>query len=164
MTINNLLPPAVVVTEEEDNISADNPQADFIRWHYLLGHVLLNKLHLLSALGVLPQHPLTVKTSKCSGYLYGAIHRCPWMTKSPHNYGKFQQVTSPGEFISVYQLDSSTPGFISKIKIRTNNKRYLTTAILKDHHNDIYYVRLQKTLLSEDTVYIVKKKRYLNLT
>ena len=55
-------------------------------------------------------------------------------------------------FIYVYQLYSSTTGFIAHLKGIPTKQRYCAATIFTDHHSDLSYVHLQKNLTSEGMV------------
>ena len=117
---------------------------------------MIKKLCLVHVLGFLPQRLLVVNPPKFEGCLCGYITRFPWNTNSPQNGGKIQRVTAPGDFDSIYQLESSTTGFIAQLKVTPTKQRYNTATIFIDNHSDISYVQLQMNLTPEETV---KSKR-----
>ena len=91
--------PTEVITGEEEKISSKNPQSETIQWYFCLEKCSFNKLRLLSEMIILRRRLLTVKPTKCAGYLYDFMTRCPWTTKSPKNDRKLQQVMVRGDCI-----------------------------------------------------------------
>ena len=91
------------------------------------------------------------------------MKRLPWRNKLPNNHDKLQQVTPPGGCVSVYQLESSTPVFISQLKVRPTKKHYHTETIFSNHYSDLRYVYLQKSPTSDDMVQVNKTfKAYIH--
>ena len=80
---------------------------------------------------------LKVKPSKYAGCLYGAITKRPRQTKSANNRGSIREASAPGECVSVYQMESSTPGLTPQLKGNPTKQRYRTATIFLDHHSDL---------------------------
>ena len=53
---------------------------------------------------------------------------------------------------SVYQMESSTPGFIAQLKCKPTKHCYRAATIFLDHNSFITYVHLQRGLLSDETI------------
>jgi hypothetical protein len=98
--------PANVIEDEDEPLTAENPQAKLLWWHYRLGHLSFACLRILALLGTIPQKLLTVKAPKCAGCMYGAMTRQPWRTRGTQNKNKLRAATAPGKCISVNQLES----------------------------------------------------------
>ena len=49
-------------------------------------------------------------------------------------------------------MESSTPGFIDQLKVKTTKQRYHAEKIFLDHYSDLTYVHLQQELSSEETI------------
>ena len=144
--------PTLIVTDEDENLSAENPQAELLRWHYRLGHLPFARLRILATLGIIPRTLVRVKPPKCAGCLYGAMTKRPWRTKAHHNKSKIGSVTVPGACVSVDQLESYTPGFLAQLKGSLTKRRYRAATIFVDHASRLSYVHLQESLSSDDTV------------
>ena len=104
---------AILTNIEEDNMSIKSPQADLIKWNYLLGQYLFTRNRLLATLVILPRKLLKVNPPKCAGRIYGAMTKCPWRNKSANIRGSIQGASAPGDFLSVDQMESSTTVFIA---------------------------------------------------
>ena len=76
----------------------------------------------------------------------------PWRTKSQRDNQKLRQVTEPGECVSVDQLESSTPGFITQLKGKLTKQRYHAATVFVDHFSGLSYVHMQRSLTSEETL------------
>jgi hypothetical protein len=111
--MDNLTEKLVHVINDTDErlLSADNPQAELLRWHYRLGHISFTRLRILALLGTIPRKLIHAKTPKCAGCMYGAMTKQPWRTKAQQNKSKIKSVTRPGDCVLIDQLESLTPGF-----------------------------------------------------
>jgi hypothetical protein len=84
--------------------------------------------------------------------MYGAMTKKPWSSKGNNPKGVGHLATSPGQMVSVDQLDSSAAGFISQLKGRLTRRRYKAATVFVDHFSRMSYVHLQESLTSADTV------------
>jgi hypothetical protein len=84
--------------------------------------------------------------------MYGKMTRQPWQTKSVHNHPIRQQVTNPGEWVSVDQLISPTPGLIAQLKGTPTRERYKVATIFVDHLTDFTYIHMQTSTSSAETI------------
>ena len=139
------------IEDDEETITAISPQAELLRWHYRLGHHSFKRLQLLALLGVIPRQLAKVKPPKCAGCLYGSMTKRPWRTKA-RNKAKIHTVTTPGDCVSVDQLESPTPGFIATLKGTPTKRRYKAATIFVDHASRLSYAHLQQRLTSSETV------------
>jgi hypothetical protein len=79
------------------------------------------------------------------------MHRRPWRDKGKDTrFTKF--ATSPGEIVSVDQMESTSLGFVAQLKGKLTTKRYKYATIFVDQFSRLSYVFLQKTLTSKETV------------
>eukprot|EP00957_Ditylum_brightwellii_P047595 3615627-Ditylum_brightwellii.AAC.1 len=86
----------LIPDEEEEAHAAKDDQTELLQWHYCLGHLSFTKLQLLSTVGILPRHLSRIRPPKCARYLYGAMTRRVWRTKTKQNANKIKHVISPG--------------------------------------------------------------------
>jgi hypothetical protein len=121
------------------NLFLPSPQAELLCWHYQSGHLPFTCLRILSLIGTIPKCLLRVKASKCAGCMYGAMTKRPWRTKGIQNKNKIRVATSPGDCISIDQLESLTPGFIAQLKGRLTKKRYGAATIFVNHASHLSY-------------------------
>ena len=56
-----------------------------------------------------------------------------WRTKGQQSSIHAKKCTIPGEYVSVDQLKSSTPGFNAELKGRLTKDRYICDTIYVDH-------------------------------
>ena len=78
--------------------------------------------------------------------------RRPWRVKGKKNRGQLRKVKSPGDCVSVDQLESRTPGFIGVMRGFVTRRRYTSATIFIDHFSDLSYVHMQKSLTVEETI------------
>ena len=126
-------PVHVIGDTDERLLSANNPQAELLRWHYRLGHISFARLRILALLGTIPRKLIHAKTPKCAGCMYGAMTKRPWRTKAQQNKSKIKSVTRPGDCVSIDQLESPTPGFVAQLKGALTKKRYRAATVFVDH-------------------------------
>jgi hypothetical protein len=152
--MDNLTEKPVHVIDDTDErlLSANNPQAELLRWHYRLGHISFARLRILALLGTIPRKLIHAKTPKCAGCMYGAMTKRPWRTKAQQNKSKIKSVTRPGDCVSIDQLESPTPGFVAQLKGALTKKRYRAATVFVDHASRLSYIHLQQGLTSEETV------------
>jgi hypothetical protein len=133
--MDNLTEKPVHVIDDTDErlLSANNPQAELLRWHYRLGHISFARLRILALLGTIPRKLIHAKTPKCAGCMYGAMTKRPWRTKAQQNKSKIKSVTRPGDCVSIDQLESPTPGFVAQLKGALTKKRYRAATVFVDH-------------------------------
>ena len=139
--------------DPNDNLVGLDTLSEFMRWHYRLGHLSYRKMKLLSSMGILPKKFLEVKPPKCAGCMFGSMTRRPWTQKGATNKHKILRATSSGQYVSVDQMESSTPGFIGHLKGILTKHRYTCATIFVDHFSRLGYVHLQKNMSSVETLH-----------
>ena len=142
--------PQVVEREEEPAIVAATDQAELMRWHYRLGHLSFKKLARLAEKGYIPKKLAKVRAPKCAGCIYGKMHRVPWRTKAQPK--EIFTAKTPGQCISVDQMESSTVGFVGQGKGKLTKDRYRYATVFVDNYSRYVYVHLQKHLTSKETL------------
>jgi hypothetical protein len=83
-----------------------------LRWHYRLGHLSFQRIKRMAELGILPKKLAEVTAPKCAGCIFGDMTKKPWRSKVNNPKGVGHLATSPGQMVSVDQLESSAGGFI----------------------------------------------------
>ena len=71
-------------------------------------------LQQMATQGDLPRKLATVIPPCCLACKYGKQTKCPWHTKGLQRH--ICTATQPGQVVSVDQLESTTPGFITQLK------------------------------------------------
>ena len=138
-------------TEEEDHVPS-NASAEFLQWHHRLGHLSPTKLKIMAKVGVLPKHLADCKVPLCTSCIFGKATRRPWRYKTKKIHEKVEELTRPGQCVSVDQLESTTPGLVAQMKGTPTKARYKAATIFVDQFSGLSFVYLQKTLTSAETV------------
>ena len=145
-----------LIKQETDNISDaelthHSRRVELHRWHLRLGHLSHAKLDEMSKTGIIPKRLSGIQPLKCASCTYGDMTRKPWRTKATP--GNLKPASRPGEFVSVDQMMSTTPGFIAQLKSPVlTRRRYHVATIFVDHYSSLSYVYLQETQTSQDTL------------
>ena len=136
--------------DEEEEPSKLNPSDELLRWHYKLGHAPFTRLQQMANRGDLPKRLAAVIPPFCAACKYGKQTKRPWRTKGPQ--GHIRTTTTPGQVVSVDQLESSTPGFVAQLKGLLTTQRYNYATIFVDQYSKLSFVFLQKRITSAETV------------
>lgn len=127
--------PPTIIEDEEDMIPQD-ASAELLRWHHQLGHISFKKLQLMSKANILPKKLSTCTVPLCTSCLFGKATSQPWQSKtSKEKLIKSHTITSPGQCVSVDQLESTTPGLIAQMKGRPMTKRYIAATVFINHYS-----------------------------
>ena len=84
--------------------------------------------------------------------MYGAMAKNPWRVKGATNRGIIHTTTRLDECVSVDQLESTTPGFVSQLKGKMTKDRYKCDTIFLDYYYSLSYVHLQRSTNGKDTI------------
>jgi hypothetical protein len=141
-----------VIEEEDNKLAAHDVQAELLRWHHQFGHLSLQKLKLLALLKVIPSNLATAHPPQCAGCIDGALTERLWRTKALKGRNHLFTATKPGECVSVDQLESRTPGFISHFKGGVTKDRYQAATVFVDHFSQFSCIHLQRGLTFVATV------------
>ena len=139
--------PSIIPDDPEPQTMS--PKDELLRWHYRLGHISFNRLKKLAKRGDIPRKLLDVKTPLCAACQYGKMTRKPWQSKTPNKQQKTWVATAPGQCVSVDQLESTTLGFIAKLKGKLTTQWYQYGTVFVDHSSRMTYIYLQKRLTSD---------------
>jgi hypothetical protein len=121
-------------------------------WHLRLGHLSHAKLDEMAKTGIIPKRLSGIQPLKCASCTYGDMTRRPWRTNKT-SPGAIKHASKPGEFVSVDQMVSTTPGFVAQLKSPVlTRRRYSVATIFVDHFSSLSYVHLQETQSSQDTL------------
>ncbi len=63
---------------ENDALSANDDQAELLRWYHRLGHLPFSMLKSLAKNGEIPKKVEKVKEPRCAGCLFGKMTKVPW--------------------------------------------------------------------------------------
>ena len=137
---------------DDDNIAAESPTADLLRWHYRLNHILFKVLRSLAKLKVLLRRLADVKSPVCVACLFGTLHKQPWRAKAMIPAIKVFRVKKPGQCVSINQMVSSKPGFIAQLKGKLTMDRYSVVTVFMDHFSRLRYCHIQRNATSSSTL------------
>ena len=146
--------PTLVETEDEVT-TKETPTSELLRIHHALGHLSMRKLRTMAKQGIIPRRGLAkCQVPLCSSCLYGKATRRPWRTKPKKGdkISKLRTATSPGQCVSVDQLESPAPGLIAQMKGWLTKKRYRVATVFVDNFSGLSYVYLQKTTNADETL------------
>ena len=99
---------------------------------------------------ILSKRILTVKPPVCACCLTGAMTKQPSRVKGGKRH--LHTATKPGEYVSVDQLESRTPGFLAVLRGFVTNKRYTCATIFVDHYSRFTYYYSKTSTNTEETV------------
>ena len=102
--------------------------------------------------GILPRRLANCPVPICTVCLYGSAKKRAWREKTSDKDGVKHVCTKPGEYVSVDQLISPTPGLVAQGRDSMTKNRYTTATVFVDHATDFGYVHVQKSASSEDTL------------
>ena len=149
-TIIDMEPITHIIPEDPEPKSLD-PQDELLRWHYRLGHLPFDRIKQLANNGQLKKHLLTCHTPFCAACQYGKMTKRPWRVKGD-NKATAKTATFPGQEVSVDQLESTSPSFITQLKGILTQQRYRYATVFVDQFSRYTFVYLQKRVTSEETV------------
>ncbi len=141
--------PDMTREEQHVHIASDN-QAEFMHWHYFLGHLSFPKLKILAKIGKIPKHLANVLPPVCTGCAFGAMTKVPWRGKEAVK--TVFKATKPGQCVFVDQMKSTQVGFFAQLKGRLTKKHYCAATIFVDHFSGYKFVHQMTHLSSEETV------------
>ena len=84
------------------------------------------------------------------GLLLRKQTRRAWRTKK--QLRQIRPCKSPGECVSVDQLESSTLGFVAQLKGILTKRRYRYATVFVDHYSDFSYVHYHSKITTEDSI------------
>jgi hypothetical protein len=102
--------------------------------------------------GILPKHLAACRVPKCAACYYGKASRRPWREKGVDNKNNIATATTPGQIVSVDQMQSMVPGMVGQIKGTPTRQRYHYVTIFVDQFSGLGFVHLQKTCSGEETL------------
>jgi hypothetical protein len=124
--------PQTTEDETQPEPEAIDGQAELLRWHYCLGHLLFCYVLLLVRLGEIPRHLAKVKPPRCDGCLFGAMTKVPTEAAKP-----ILEATKPGQCVSVDQMISTQVRFIAQLKGMLTRKRYCAATVFVDNFSRV---------------------------
>ena len=141
--------------EDDDDVELEpltNPQALWRYWHNKLGHISKQRMVNMARIGELPRILANCRVPICPSCLFGKGTRRAWRSKGTDKQKSVRTVTTPGDCVSVDQLESTTPGLVGQLKGSLTNQRYRVMTIFVDHFSDLGYVHAQKSTSAHETL------------
>ena len=74
-------------------LTVEYPQANFLRWHYRLGHLYFNLIKAMSEVGLLTNNLVKLPVPKCEGCIFATMTKKPWHTKGKNIGGQVGRIT-----------------------------------------------------------------------
>ena len=128
-------------------------QSELYKWHLKLNHAPNSRLREMAKQGQAPKHFLTTKLPVCKACIYGKMTRQPWRVKGQtSNINNFRRAKSPGETVSVDQLESPEPGFIVQLKGKLTTQWYKVATVFVDHYSSLGFLYLQQSTSAKETI------------
>ena len=163
---NNRNHPVIAAFDQEQHDIANNhptymdEHQEYMKWQYKLNHVSQRVMSKLAHKGMLPRnitkiHKTMDKQGRrgpmCNDCYSASATRTPWRTepdKQKKNAGNKRSSLSPGDVVSIDQLESSTPGFIGQITGMLTKQMIVGSTIFVDQASDFSYVYHHMSLSS----------------
>jgi hypothetical protein len=141
-----------VITNGNDQIVASTDEGELMRWHYRLGHLSWHKLKLLALFNIIRRRLATLHEPRCPCCIAAQMSKIPTRTKGTNAVRNIQVADHPGQYVSVDQMECSTPGFVAQLKGRLTRKRYRVTTVYIDHQSDLTFTFNQESTTSLETL------------
>ena len=106
---------------------------------------------MLAKLNILPSWLTHCNIPLCTSCLFGKATCRPWQHKAA-KLKTTRVLTSPGECVSVDQLESMTPGLIGQMKGMPTRLRYKVATVFMDQFSGLSFVYLQKSTTADKRV------------
>jgi GAG-pre-integrase domain len=129
-----------------------NKSCEMLQWHHRLSHISFSRIQKMARRGQVPAYLAECPLPVCQSCMYGKMTRRPWRTRTNKNHTIFGTATTPGECVSVDQLESSVPGLVGQLKGIPTTKRYRVATVFVDHLSGMSYVHLQSSTSSKETL------------
>ena len=149
----NLDGPVEPLTEEstEPPMLHKDPSLDLLAWHCKYSHISMRRMQEMAKNGMLPIRLSSCRIPICQSCTFGKMTKRPWRTKAIPSKGS-RTLTTPGQTVSVDQLESHVDGFIGQLKGALTKERYKVATIFVDHYSNYSFVYLQHSTGAEETV------------
>ena len=140
------------ITNGNDQIVASTDEGELMQWHYRLGHLSWRKLKLLALLIVIPRRLANLREPRCSCCIAAQMSRVSTRTRGTNAIRNIQVAHHPGQYVSVDQMECSTPGFVAQLKGRLTRKIYRVMTVYVDHQSDLTFTDNQESTTSLETL------------
>ena len=106
----------------------------------------------MAKIGIIPRKLRNCTIPVCSACMYAKSTKKAWRSRSESNKGEATEPKKAGDYISVDQLTSPTPGMIAQMTRKLTTKRYKHATVYVDQATRLGFVYLQKTQSTEETI------------
>ena len=144
--------PNSFIEDDANIIETRKNQFKLLTIHECLGHISFAVLKLMARWGLIPKELAHITPPCCPGYAYVKAHIKPTRYKGAKQFKIIKPVNATGLCVRVYQLVSSTPGFVPTHRGIPTLQRYKGATVFVDHHSDYMYVHLMIGMNAASTV------------
>ncbi len=124
-------------------------QRQLLRVHYCLGHLGFDSIQRLARLGLLPRRLASCHKPICSSCQFGKAHRMPLPNPgAPLDSGHL----SPGDCVSVDQLESNTPGLVPQTRGSLTKTTFQAVTLFCDHASRFLYLTCHMSTGAPDAI------------
>ena len=142
----------VVIQDDEEDRQPTNVAAEFLKFHLKFNHCSPRKIQVMAEQGLLPTRLATCAIQVCNACQFGKASKRPWRQKTRKNGAEVERAQAPGDVISMYQMNSRTPGLIAQMEGFLSKDRYTCATVFVDHNSNISYVHFQKSTSAKYTL------------
>ena len=150
VTTDFMVNPTLIPSDDQDESLLKSDQAALMQLHEQLRHCSFAQLKQMAEQGIIPRKFAKVPPPKCPSCLYGKAHRKLWQTQKIDP--KIKPSTIPGSVVSIDQLESPVPGFVSIAKGQPTVRKYNGDSVFVDHASDFTYVHMHYHLTTDETI------------
>jgi GAG-pre-integrase domain len=127
-------------------------EKEILLYREKLGHMSFKLIQHAATNGILPKSLAKCKSPICPACLHGKMTRKLWRTSNTVH--KISNTTTgiPGEFVSVDQMESGTPGLIAQMKGISTRERYEIATVFIDHATYFTFTHFQIDTSSQQTL------------
>jgi hypothetical protein len=138
--------------DETNTTNFTSSKQEYLYWHTKLGHLSKTRMQQLAKRGAIPKSLTKIDPPLCVACIHVKVTKKPWRTRaSPVQTPKIAM--SPGECVSVDQMESSTAGLIGQLRgAMLTMLRYKYATVFVDLFSDYTYVYLHTEITLEETV------------
>ena len=140
VTTDFMVGPTIIPQDDQDEPLLKSDQAALMQLHEQLGHCSFAQLKQMAEQGINLRKLGKIPPPKCPSCLYGKAHQKPWRTYKIDP--KIKPSTIPGAVVSIDQLESPLPGFMSIAKGQPTIQKYQSALVFVDHASDFTYVHM----------------------
>ena len=138
--------------ETQEEMKHASLSQELLNYHKRFGHIHFKRLYEMAKQGVIPRRLMHAEQPACAACLYARATKKGWRGKGRLNWQRTTRATSPGQCISVDQLNSPTPGLVAQMKGRLTKSRYTAATVYVDQYSGFGYIYLQKGTNAEETL------------